>query len=167
MEQNRNDLCKLVIDAAGHLSILDAHEIQPVDCRQIGATGTRDECLALLEDVLTGGGSHMLAPGNELQSTIADAWYRVLGEHRIGIHDNFFEAGGTSLALQAVGMEIGRALHRTVPEIDLFRYPTIASLAAHLASTGPQRAVIGTSASERAAKQRGALHDRLSARGSD
>jgi amino acid adenylation domain-containing protein len=45
---------------------------------------------------------------------------------------SFFEAGGTSLLALRVHFELERRLGRTLALVDLFRYPTIAALAAHL-----------------------------------
>lgn len=38
-----------------------------------------------------------VAPNNELERIMASIWQKVLGVDRVGIHDNFFEIGGTSL----------------------------------------------------------------------
>src|SRR2546425_372487 len=38
-----------------------------------------------------------VAPASTLQATLLNIWKRVLGRPRIGMNDNFFEVGGTSL----------------------------------------------------------------------
>lgn len=46
--------------------------------------------------------SEYIAPENNLQKVICQSWSDILGLHRIGINDNFFKLGGTSLlAIQA------------------------------------------------------------------
>jgi amino acid adenylation domain-containing protein len=72
--------------------------------------------------------SNYAEPRNELEHALADIWRRVLGRHRVGIHDNFFEAGGDSMlsvricaAADAKGIELTPA--------KLFEFPTIAELA--------------------------------------
>jgi aryl carrier-like protein len=50
---------------------------------------------------------------------------------------NFFELGGDSLAIIAVQARLVRRVGRDVPVVDLFRYPTVRALAAHLGGDGP------------------------------
>ncbi|GAA2264429.1 hypothetical protein GCM10010430_56360 [Kitasatospora cystarginea] len=53
------------------------------------------------------------APRDEIERTVADAWGRVLGVERVGIHDRFFELGGDSLkAAQLLGDLNTRLGHR-------------------------------------------------------
>ena len=45
----------------------------------------------------------ILAPGASLEATLVDIWQRALGTTRVGLNDNFFEVGGTSLnAVQVI-----------------------------------------------------------------
>jgi acyl carrier protein len=72
----------------------------------------------------------------DFERLVSAVWQEVLGLHRIGSADNFFEIGGHSMAIIEVQSRLARALGRAVPVVDLFRFPTIRSLADHLAS-GP------------------------------
>ena len=68
-------------------------------------------------------------PGDEVEMAIARVWQDILGTTRIGIHDDFFELGGHSLkAIRSISL-----LHREagipLTLMDLFRYPTVESLA--------------------------------------
>jgi aryl carrier-like protein len=74
-----------------------------------------------------------VAPRNALEREIAAAWREVLGVSSIGVEDNFFEAGGSSLLLGKLQARLRSALGRDVPFVDLFRHPTIESLARSLA----------------------------------
>lgn len=70
-----------------------------------------------------------IAPGNEIETVMARVWQDILGVTRIGIHDDFFELGGHSLkAIRSISM-----LHREtgipLTLMDVFRHPTIESLA--------------------------------------
>jgi len=56
----------------------------------------------------------------------------VLKIESVGIHDNFFDLGGHSLLLAEVYAEMRRAFDRELTMLDLFRYTTISTLAAHL-----------------------------------
>ena len=71
------------------------------------------------------------APEGELENLIADSWMDVLGRRGVGRHDNFFHLGGHSLLLFRVSARLSSA-GVTVPLPDMFRYPTISGLAAHI-----------------------------------
>jgi amino acid adenylation domain-containing protein len=73
-------------------------------------------------------------PGSSLERTICSIWREVLQIERIGAKDNFFELGGHSLRLAVVHRNLEQALNRELSIIDLFQYPTIHSLAQHLAN---------------------------------
>ena len=73
-------------------------------------------------------------PRNEMESTIAAVWRQVLGREVVDRLQNFFDAGGHSLKMAQVHARLSEKLGRAVALVDLFQYPTIASLAAHLAA---------------------------------
>lgn len=79
-------------------------------------------------------------PRNHIESTLAAIWGEVLGVEQVGVRDNFFDLGGHSLRLIRVHARIRESLGSDVAVIDLFRYPTIESLAIWLADKGPQMA---------------------------
>lgn len=77
------------------------------------------------------------APRNPEEQLIADIWTEILGTDRVGVHDNFFEIGGHSLlAIRVVGSlrSAFGGTARAVGVMDLFRFPTVAELAAWLAA---------------------------------
>jgi carbonic anhydrase/acetyltransferase-like protein (isoleucine patch superfamily) len=57
---------------------------------------------------------------------------RVLQKPSLGLDDNFFDVGGTSRLALVLGRELARALGISVSPVDVFRFPTIRRLAAHL-----------------------------------
>jgi amino acid adenylation domain-containing protein len=81
-----------------------------------------------------------VAPREGLQEAIAGVWREVLGLDRVGAADNFFEIGGHSLLLVRLHARLGEALGREVAIVDLFRFPTVASLAARLEPAGDPEA---------------------------
>ncbi|HEX2090827.1 MAG TPA: amino acid adenylation domain-containing protein [Longimicrobiaceae bacterium] len=85
---------------------------------------------------------------NAVEGTIAEVWQEVLGVERVGVHDNFFDLGGHSLLLLRVQGRLQEELHRSVSVVELFQYPTIAALAAHLTREDPE-----DTASERTRRQ--------------
>jgi amino acid adenylation domain-containing protein/non-ribosomal peptide synthase protein (TIGR01720 family) len=76
------------------------------------------------------------ANGDVLERIVA-GWRAVLGVDAVGQHDNFFDLGGHSLQLPALRDRVAAALGRPVSLLDLFRHPTAASQARHLAATDP------------------------------
>ena len=77
----------------------------------------------------------LLRKEKEPEMKIAAIWQEVLGVEQVGIHDNFFDVGGHSLLLIRVHSRLRKSLHMHYSIIDLFRFPTISSLAQSLAST--------------------------------
>ena len=75
-----------------------------------------------------------VAPRNATEETLAEIWQQVLHLPRVGVHDNFFEIGGHSLLVVQVVTRIEQALHVKVAVMELYRNPTVATLAAHIAS---------------------------------
>ena len=75
------------------------------------------------------------APIDEIEAAIADVWQELLGIEKIGRDDNFFDLGGHSLLLVQAHAQLTETLARDVPVTDLFRFPTIATLAQHLGGT--------------------------------
>jgi hypothetical protein len=75
-----------------------------------------------------------VTPGSTLESALANIWRKVLGRPRIGMNDNFFEVGGTSLrAVQVIAM-IKKDLNQTLSIVSLFECPTVTLLAAKLSA---------------------------------
>ncbi|MFT3803347.1 MAG: amino acid adenylation domain-containing protein [Burkholderiaceae bacterium] len=72
------------------------------------------------------------APQSELERLVAAVWGELLQLERVGLHDNFFDLGGHSLLLAQVHGRLQSLLGRPLAMIDLFRFPTVESLAAHL-----------------------------------
>jgi acyl transferase domain-containing protein/acyl carrier protein len=79
--------------------------------------------------------SSYVAPGNQVERTIADVWQEVLGIKRVGIHDNFFDLGGNSLlGIQLMSM-LRRAFLLELPMNSLFEAPTVAEQAIVISET--------------------------------
>ena len=76
-----------------------------------------------------------VTPGNTLEATLTNIWRKVLGRPRVGVNDNFFEAGGTSLKAVRVIAMIKKELNQTLSIVSLFECPTVTLLAAKLSAT--------------------------------
>jgi hypothetical protein len=68
-----------------------------------------------------------------IEDRIAAIWGAVLRRPQLNRDENFFEAGGTSFASIEVHRRIVEQLGIACTITDLFRHPTVGSLAAHLA----------------------------------
>ena len=76
-------------------------------------------------------GRSFVAPRGELERQIAEVWQSVLGLDRVGVEDSFFDLGGQSLTLLRVRRRLADLGHEVTPT-ELFRFPTVGALAAHL-----------------------------------
>jgi acyl carrier protein len=84
--------------------------------------------------VETGGrGGPVAEPGTAGERAVAAIWRSQLGEVAIGPDDNFFDLGGNSLLLIRLAGRLKDELGSTATAVDLFRFPTVRTLAAHLA----------------------------------
>jgi acyl-coenzyme A synthetase/AMP-(fatty) acid ligase len=98
-----------------------------------------------------------MAPAAELGAghhVIADAWRQVLGVP-VGPDDHFMEVGGHSLQMALVQQRLERSLGQRLPMATLFAYPTIRSLADHLAGVGGAQEAAGGRAALRRARRAG------------
>ncbi|HEY0455824.1 MAG TPA: HAD-IIIC family phosphatase, partial [Verrucomicrobiae bacterium] len=70
-----------------------------------------------------------VAPRNETEQQLARIWQDLLHLDRIGIRDDFFALGGTSLLAVRLFSQIEKELGRSMPLVTLFQAPTIEQLA--------------------------------------
>ena len=77
-----------------------------------------------------------MAPRTGVERELTAIWERVLGRTGLGIDDDFFDAGGTSLAAIEVLAVVRRRFEASVAVLDLYRSPTVRGLAERLARTG-------------------------------
>ena len=76
--------------------------------------------------------SHYEAPQNDRQRYLAGLWQEVLNVPQIGIHDDFFFLGGSSLLVPRVVAKVATDLEIVLPVRDFFANPTVATLSNHL-----------------------------------
>ena len=79
-----------------------------------------------------------VAPTTEAEAVIARVWQEILGREQVGAEDNFFDLGGSSLLILQMQRKLRQALGREVAVVSLLRYPTVRTLAASFAETGPE-----------------------------
>ncbi|MHC5761407.1 phosphopantetheine-binding protein, partial [Nostoc sp.] len=71
-------------------------------------------------------------PRNEMEHVIADIWQKILKVEKVGIQDNFFDLGGHSLNVLQVYSKLRELYKADLVITDLFKYPTISSIARYL-----------------------------------
>jgi amino acid adenylation domain-containing protein len=73
-----------------------------------------------------------IAPANEIEKQLTVVWQQILGKEKIGVTDNFFEAGGHSLKVVMVLSRINKLFNVKVDVNIIFKDPTIRSLAKYI-----------------------------------
>ncbi|MFE1591216.1 amino acid adenylation domain-containing protein [Nocardia sp. NPDC058705] len=115
-------------------SMLPAHMVPAavvvLDRIPLSATGKIDRT-ALPAPEFTTRAYREPAPG--LERTVAEIFAEVLGAHRVGADDNFFDLGGNSLLATRLTARLGAAVDIRVPVRVLFAAPTVAECATELA----------------------------------
>jgi amino acid adenylation domain-containing protein len=71
-------------------------------------------------------------PGSKMEELLAEIFREFLGLEQIGVQDNFFELGATSLDMIQVGNRLKSELKREIPVVKLFDHPTVRALADYL-----------------------------------
>lgn len=74
------------------------------------------------------GDDRYVAPKNEVQKKLSQIWSELLDIDKVGISDNFFEIGGTSLTLVNMYMKIEKLYPHRIKLIDIFQNATIEKL---------------------------------------
>lgn len=93
-----------------------------------------------------------VAPENEVQEKLAALWRELLGAEQVGIRDNLFEIGGHSMLIVKMQRRLNAEFQQQVSVADIFKFPTIAAMAQHLAGNAVQK----SDGSDRAEKRRAA-----------
>jgi thioesterase domain-containing protein/acyl carrier protein len=83
-----------------------------------------------------------VAPRTVTEEALARIWAEVLKLDRVGVHDNFFEIGGHSLAMLQLTQQIERRLGMSIPPAALYQSQSVASLVHSLTQVYRQHAVL-------------------------
>ncbi len=103
-----------------------------LDRLPLGPTGKVDRRALPAPAALERAETPQEAPRTGLEERIAAVWREVLEVERVGLNENFFDLGGHSLLMARVHGRLQEELGRKVSMVELFQYPTVATLAAHL-----------------------------------
>jgi acyl carrier protein len=81
-----------------------------------------------------------VAPETPVENLLAKIWTEVLAIDQVGIHDNFFDLGGHSLAATRVISQVIKQFRLELPLQSLFQSPTVAEMAAIITQNQAKRA---------------------------
>ncbi len=79
-----------------------------------------------------------VAPRTALEEELAGLWRAALKLDRLGVHDSFFELGGSSISGALLINRLQRRLGEPVHVAAIFEAPTVAGMAARLAASYPK-----------------------------
>lgn len=74
-----------------------------------------------------------LAPRDAVEKVLAEHWCELLGLDRVGVHDRFFELGGTSMKAVKFIARLQAELQCDIPVVTVFEAGTVAEIAVRLA----------------------------------
>jgi len=72
--------------------------------------------------------SDYMAPRDEVEKAMADIWQKLLGVKQIGVQDDYFDLGGTSMLVTRLFAQIERRFHKKLPLTTMINAPTIEQL---------------------------------------
>ncbi len=135
-----------------------------LDALPLNANGKVDR-KALPEPHGLAGARAYEAPQGEVARTLAAIWSELLQVPQVGQHDNFFDLGGHSLLLIRAHRLLQDRLRIELPLVQLFKHPTVESLARAIEQGGGRAEAAAASAAidERALRQRAAMLQRRKA----
>ena len=96
----------------------------------------------------------VVVPDGPVAEHIAEAYRRVLGQDQVGMNDNFFKLGGHSLLAVQLHRELKTNVSSEITITDIYRFPTVAGLAAHAADRGAANTQFSQVADRAAARRR-------------
>ncbi|KPV61276.1 bacitracin synthetase, partial [Paenibacillus sp. A3] len=77
-------------------------------------------------------GAEYIAPRTSMESQLAQIWQEVLGLHKVGVKENFFDLGGHSLKVLQLIQKVRTDIGIDVPLHVVFKLPTLEDLAQEL-----------------------------------
>lgn len=124
---------------------------------------TDRKALPAPDQVVVEAHTEYVAPSNDLEQQIAEIWQQLLNVPQVGLNDNFFDLGGHSLLTVQAHRQLKDVVGKELSITDMFRFPTIRSLADYLnqdsnGANGTQTAV--EKSADRAASRREAMMQR-------
>ena len=126
-----------------------------LDVLPLTANGKIDrQGLPMPENLLSRSRGSFVSPQTDAEKIIAREWQEALQVGRVGVDDNFFDLGGHSLLVIGLRDRLADQFEREITPVDLFRYPTVASLAKFLTAAPDAAAAQDTRVRELASRQK-------------
>jgi acyl carrier protein len=95
---------------------------------------------------------------DSVEEQIAALWCELLDVETVGIDDNFFELGGHSLLVLPLRDRLQQLFDHEISPVDLFRYPTVATLAHHLGDNDQAASLRSRKGRSQASRQQADAH---------
>jgi acyl carrier protein len=120
---------------------------------------------------MTGSSAPAPAAGTPMQERVAAIWREVLEAPNVGMDDNFFDIGGSSILLIRIRAELQKQLDRQIPITWMFEFTSVRTLADKLREESEPTTANAASGSvisatqEQARKQREAFARMRTAKG--
>ncbi|MFC0711131.1 non-ribosomal peptide synthetase [Azorhizophilus paspali] len=119
--------------AANLPSYMIPSQVMALETLPVTANGKVDrKALSAMADALGPETRTRRSPTSETERRLASLWSQLLGVEALGIDDEFFELGGTSLLAVRLINEIAREFGQTLPLVSLLRHGSIAAQAVML-----------------------------------
>ena len=100
-----------------------------------------------------------VSPTGDREQALAELWQQVLGVERVGLYDNFFEIGGTSLKGVQLISQIKNQMNIELSIVNLFECPTIHAMAALFGNPSVGTSQVAVTPNAGQSRQRG-MHRR-------
>lgn len=100
-----------------------------------------------------------VAPRTSVERKLAAIWADALNVSEVGVHDDFFASGGTSLDAVKICARIERELGKRFALVTLLECPTIEALAARCSDVGRDRSLVLLNAGKATAAPLFLVHD--------
>jgi SagB-type dehydrogenase family enzyme len=169
-EYHRIIECRLPEAAAPHIAAVDATQLREhlqnvlpaplipahwvmLDALPLSANGKVDRKALPPPEDPSAVTTRFIAPSSEMEQRIANAAAEELKLAQVGVEENFFELGANSINLVRVNTRL-RNEGLVFPVVELFQFPTVASLSKRLANGHQPAAPVRSHEEERARKQR-------------
>jgi amino acid adenylation domain-containing protein len=128
----------------------------------IPLTGNGKVDRAALPKPMSGSNALQAKPGSKIQGQVTAIWRKVLEASNVGLDDNFFDIGGSSILLIAMRAALQAEFGRAIPITWMFEFTTIRTLADKLLESSapglaPEKREVFAGAQEQARKQREAF----------
>jgi len=118
------------------------HYIVVIDEIPLTSSGKVDpRRLPLLDSGVVRPDQPFTAPQSKNEKIVAKVWKELLEVDNIGLDDNFFDLGGTSLDIFNVSTRLNRIFNKQIPVVALFQHSTARSLGRYLQEGSGQEVI--------------------------